>query len=68
MVDAAYRAAGNDIDALESYAYVALKVFEEKGAGEIERDFSIEMAMPAGEEWSEDDLPSMLPRLAEIYN
>ncbi len=52
---------------LESFAYVALKVFEDKGGGELERDFSIEMAMPAGEEWSEDELPALYPKLAQKY-
>lgn len=52
---------------LESFAYVALEVFEIKGGGELERDFSIELAMPAGEEWSEEDLNSLHPRLAAMY-
>lgn len=52
---------------LESYAYVALKLFESKGGGELERDFSIELAMPAGEEWSEEELPLLLPKLAAKY-
>lgn len=52
---------------LESFAYVALKVFEEKGGGELERDFSIELAVPAGEEWSEDELASLYPKLAAKY-
>lgn len=52
---------------LESYAYVALDVFEAKGGGELERDFSIELSMPTGEEWEEDQLPSLFPRLAEAY-
>ena len=52
---------------LESFAYVALKLFEAKGGGELERDFTVELTMPAGEEWSEDDLPALHPRLAEKY-
>lgn len=52
---------------LESFAYVALKVFEDKGGGELERDVSIEMAMPAGEEWAEDELPALYPKLAAKY-
>jgi len=52
---------------LESFAYVALKAFEDKGGGELERDFSIEMAMPIGEEWSEDELPTLHPKLAAKY-
>ena len=52
---------------LESFAYEALKAYESKGGGELERDFSIELASPVGEEWSEDDLPERFPRLAEKY-
>lgn len=52
---------------LESFAYVALKVFESKGGGELERDFSIELTSPAGEEWSEDDLPRLHPKLSAKY-
>jgi hypothetical protein len=52
---------------LESFAYVALKLFEAKGGGEIERDFTIELSQPIGKEWSEDELPSLFPRLAEKY-
>jgi hypothetical protein len=52
---------------LESFAYVALKLFEAKGGGELERDFSIELAMPAGQEWSEEDLSTLHPSLASKY-
>lgn len=52
---------------LESFAYEALKAYESKGGGELERDFTIELASPVGEEWSEDDLPERFPRLAEKY-
>jgi hypothetical protein len=52
---------------LESFAYVALKVFAAKGGGELERDFSGELAMPSGKQWSEPELPSLFPRLAAKY-
>lgn len=52
---------------LESFGYVALKVFEAKGGGELERDFSTELSMPAGDEWEEDALPGMFPRLAARF-
>jgi hypothetical protein len=52
---------------LESFGYVASKVFESKGGGELDRDFSIELAMPKGEEWEEEQLPSLFPRLAAAY-
>ena len=46
---------------------MALKLFEAKGGGEVERDFFIELAGPVGEEWSEEDLPSLHPKLAAKY-
>lgn len=52
---------------LESFSYVALKVFAAKGGGELERDFSNELAMPSGKEWSEKELPSLFPKLAAKY-
>lgn len=52
---------------LEPFAYVASRQFEAKGGGELERDFSTELTMPAGEEWSEDDLPALFPRLSAKY-
>jgi Protein of unknown function (DUF4240) len=52
---------------LESFGYVAVKQFEAKCGGELERDFSIELAPPAGEEWSEEDLPALFPKLAAKY-
>lgn len=51
----------------ESFAYVALEVYEKKGYGELDRDFSIELSMPMGDEWEEDDLSSLFPRLTKIY-
>ncbi|WP_081897590.1 DUF4240 domain-containing protein [Massilia sp. BSC265] len=53
---------------LESFGYVALGVFESKGGGELERDFSDETTIPSGEKWDEDDLPGMFPRLAERFD
>lgn len=52
---------------LEAYAYVAAKLYESKFGAELDRDFTIESAPTAGEEWSEDELPQMFPRLAEKY-
>jgi hypothetical protein len=52
---------------LEAFAYVALKVFESKGGGELERDFSIELTAPIGEEWEEEQVPLLFPRLAQAY-
>lgn len=44
-----------------------LELFEQKGGGELERDFSTELAMPNGNEWAEDDLPQRFPALAKKY-
>ncbi|MBB2486191.1 DUF4240 domain-containing protein [Mitsuaria sp. WAJ17] len=52
---------------LELFAYEAPKAFEAKGGGELERDYNIELATPEGEEWDEDELPKLFPRLAAKY-
>jgi Protein of unknown function (DUF4240) len=52
---------------LESFGYVALELFEQKGAGELERDFSTESSTPVGEQWDEGQLPSLFPRLNAVY-
>ena len=52
---------------LESFNYVALKLHEQMGAGELERDFSTEGAEPAGEPWEEENVGSLLPRLDAKY-
>ena len=52
---------------LESFGYAALRAFEKKGGGELERDFQVEMAQPTGEEWQEGDLPTLLPKLSAKY-
>jgi hypothetical protein len=57
----------SDYYELESFGYVALDVFETKGGGELERDFSDELEMPAGEKWEEEALPAMFPRLAARF-
>jgi hypothetical protein len=56
-----------DVAELELYGYVALELFEEKAEGELERDFSTEGAEPAGKQWSEEQLPSLFPRLHAMY-
>nr|WP_315212142.1 hypothetical protein [uncultured Duganella sp.] len=45
----------------------ALKAYAAKGAGELQRDFKVEYAVTAGEEWDESDLPRLLPALAAKY-
>ena len=53
---------------LESFGYAALKAFAAKGPGELERDFKVEFAVTAGDEWGESDLPRLLPALAAKYH
>lgn len=52
---------------LELFGYAALKAYAAQGAGELERDFKVEYAVTAGEEWDESDLPRLLPALAAKY-
>ena len=52
---------------LESFGYAASKVFARKGGGELDRDFAVEIAVPAGREWKEADLPAMFPQLAAKF-
>ena len=52
---------------LESFGYAALKAYAAKGAGELERDFKVEYAVTAGVEWTESELPRLLPALAAKY-
>ena len=52
---------------LESYGYAALEAYAARGAGEIGRDDAVEDAALMGEEWDEDELPAMLPRLAVMH-
>lgn len=52
---------------LESFGYAALRAFEKKGGGELERDFQVEVAQPTGKAWQEGDLPTLLPKLSAKY-
>jgi hypothetical protein len=52
---------------LESFGYAALKAYAAKGAGELERDFSVEYAVTKGREWDESELPQLFPTLAAKY-
>lgn len=51
----------------ESFAYVASEIFEEEEGGELDRDFTVDISMPAGKEWSEADLPQLFPKLVQLY-
>lgn len=59
--------AGPEFFELEEYGYVAPDLIESKGGTEIERDPASESGEPAGQEWAEDDLPTLYPRLAAKY-
>lgn len=52
---------------LESFGYAALYAHEQKGGGELERDFNVELAPPTGDAWQEADLPALLPKLSAKY-
>ncbi|NGZ86388.1 DUF4240 domain-containing protein [Duganella sp. SAP-35] len=52
---------------LEAFGYAALKAYAAKGAGELDRDFKVEYAVTAGEEWEESDLPTLFPALSAKY-
>ena len=52
---------------LEQFGYVALELYAQKGAGELDRDFSTEGAEPAGTPWNEEDVGSLLPHLDAKY-
>ena len=45
-----------------------MKAFAEKGAGELDRSFQVELAAPQGKEWAESELPILFPKLAAKYN
>ena len=52
---------------LEMFGYVALAVYEQKCGRELALDHTTALSMPAGEEWSEEELPGLLPRLTAKY-
>lgn len=52
---------------LGSFGYAAMDAYAEHSDRELARDRQGERALPEGHEWSEDELPAMLPRLAARY-
>ena len=56
-----------DLFELEMFAYVASDVYGEKEGSDLERDHSLETAMPAGKSWKEDNLPFLYPNLSAKY-
>jgi hypothetical protein len=76
--EAVYEAALADADSLaaveqdedfelESFGYVAAEVYEQMTDVEMPRGRSLEPASPQGKEWTEDELPTLLPRLGRKY-
>ncbi|RYD33126.1 MAG: DUF4240 domain-containing protein, partial [Verrucomicrobiaceae bacterium] len=57
---------GEDEPCYEGFQYIAREVAEEKSAGVSESSVP-HPADPAGQEWDEDDLPSLYPRLTAKY-
>lgn len=58
---------GGDYFELEAFGYAALKAFANKGGGELDRDFNVELAAPTGKNWKEAELPGMFPSLANRF-
>ena len=52
---------------LEDYGYVAADVYQELTGDELEPAEPAEAEAPEGEEWNEEELAEMFPRLAEKY-
>lgn len=52
---------------LEMFGYVALAVYEQKSGHELALDHTTALSMPAGDEWCEEQLPGMFPRLTAKY-
>lgn len=51
---------------LENFGYAAMEAYAEQSDDELEREPD-ESGAPEGREWDPDDLPVLLPRLAEKY-
>jgi hypothetical protein len=52
---------------LELFGYVARAVYEQKCGKELAIDLSTDLSMPAGDEWCEEELPELFPRLTSKY-
>ena len=52
---------------LESFGYVALEVYEQLTDAPLPRGRVTDPASPAGQEWDEDALPALFPRLARRF-
>lgn len=51
----------------EIFGYIALHIFESKTAKSLTIDPTVEAWPPAGDQWVEEDLPYLLPRLSTLY-
>lgn len=49
---------------VEEFLYLPSKIYEEKTGEELQREIS-PLKAPSGEEWEEDELNDLLPKLAE---
>jgi len=56
-----------DVAELESFGYVVAEIFEKNEYGDLDREFAAELHIPDGEEWQEEDLPDLLPKIAALY-
>jgi hypothetical protein len=52
---------------LETYGYVAPDLIESKNGAEADRNASFDPPVPVGTEWTEDQLPTLFPKLAAKY-
>jgi hypothetical protein len=52
---------------LESFGYVAAEVYEQMTDAPLPRGSVTDPASPIGQEWDEDDLPALFPRLARRF-
>ena len=52
---------------LEDFGYVASDVYQQITGNDLEPALFDDSVDPEGEQWNEDELPSMFPRLAEKY-
>jgi len=52
---------------LESFGDVVRHLHEARGAGDLPQDPAARPVSTVGEQWEEEDLPTLFPRLAEKY-
>ena len=52
---------------LEAFGYVAAEVYEQMTDAPLPRGSVTDPASPIGQEWDEDDLPALFPRLARRF-